>query len=60
MTAKDEGAIPHDSRRCPECSSRGTIVDTRTGDNVSGDRAKRVKSRTFECWECDTRWRMYG
>lgn len=54
-----EGVVQHDSRRCPECSSHGTIVDLQTGDGI-GDRDKVVRSRTYDCWECDTRWEKYG
>jgi DNA-directed RNA polymerase subunit RPC12/RpoP len=51
--------VQHDSSRCPECSSHGTIVDLWTGDGI-GDRDKVVRSRTYECWECETRWEKYG
>jgi hypothetical protein len=60
MASKHRDSVEmHDSTRCPDCDSHGTIIGVRTGDGI-GDRSKAVRSRTYECWECETKWRKYG
>ena len=54
-----EHIVAHDSTRCPECNSHGTIVDHRTSSSYGSD-WDRMRSRTYECWECETRWERYG
>jgi len=50
--------VLHDSSRCPNCDSHGTIDDVTTSSTAPNTQS-RVKSRTYDCWECDTEWKEY-
>lgn len=52
--------VVHDTKRCPGCDTLGKIVDrtTRPDMSVANGRTK-VRDRTCECYECETRWDYY-
>jgi uncharacterized protein YlaI len=50
----------HDTKRCPECDTLGTIDDLETRSNKDYDaRTRRSRKRIYECPDCDERWVYY-
>ena len=50
--------VVHDGRRCPDCDSHGTIKEFHTSKHAGNDQS-RVRSRIYECDECETEWENY-
>ena len=50
--------VAHDGRRCPDCDSHGQIVEFRTRETPPNSQ-ERVKSRVYDCEECETEWVKY-
>ena len=68
-TNRNETPPVHDTKRCPECDTYGTVVDVDTRSDelanvrtIDGHNSKdweKVRYRRYQCPDCEQRWDFY-